>query len=361
VDAEFKSKILENNKKTENQKPDFNLVVSEGSIVVMEAHDLIKNIDGISITHYLWNQTDRIPITNDNLVKDNSSFSFTAPYVKGNEPYVRLGFELTIKDNSGKTSNHYNANVIVKRVQRAIVFQGGVSLGAYEAGVFKALVEKIGEQDVKRGLNGSRPLFDIVAGTSIGAMNGAIVVSDILKGKNWKEAADDLVTFWKEQESQWPTSADYLDMNPLYRGWWDIMHNTGKASKESVSALTDSFSNMIPYFKEWTDIFMNSPFFNKGLLKDYFIDGWYVPATSEAARRYYSAKQFHASGASNVATGILPWLSFGKYFDFTNTSNFIPRPDNKHFPAHSLKKTLEHYVHKPIKTTRKNKEPRFLS
>ena len=122
--------------------------------------------------------------------------------------------------------------------------------------------------------------------------------------KSWIESADNLVKFWEEQESQWPTSADYLDMNPLYRGWWDIMHNTGKASKESVSALTESYSDMNPYFKEWTNIFM-----------DCFIDGWYVPATSEAARRYYSAKQFHTFGAPNVATGILPWSIFGKYFD----------------------------------------------
>jgi hypothetical protein len=34
-------------------------------------------------------------------------------------------------------------DVIVKRVYRAVIFQGGVALGAYEAGVFRAIVEKI--------------------------------------------------------------------------------------------------------------------------------------------------------------------------------------------------------------------------
>ena len=33
--------------------------------------------------------------------------------------------------------------------------------------------------------------------------------------------------------------------------------------------------------------------------KDYFIDGWYIPATGEAARRYYSAWQ-----CKHVASGI---------------------------------------------------------
>ena len=144
--------------------------------------------------------------------------------------------------------------------------------------------------------------------------------------------------FWKKQESQWPTSADYLDMNPLYRGWWDIMHNTGKASKESVSTFAELYSDINPYFKEWTNIFMNYLFLDKDYLKDYFIDGWYVPVTSEAARRYYSAKQFHILGAPNVATGIPPWSAFGKYFDFTNILNLFPTPDNKHFPTTPLKK-----------------------
>lgn len=43
-----------------------------------------------------------------------------------------------------------------------LVMQGGGSLGAYECGVYKALS--------KHGIK-----FDIVAGTSIGAVNAAIV------------------------------------------------------------------------------------------------------------------------------------------------------------------------------------------
>ena len=36
MNAEFKSKIPENIKKVGNQQPDFNLVVSEGSMVVLD-------------------------------------------------------------------------------------------------------------------------------------------------------------------------------------------------------------------------------------------------------------------------------------------------------------------------------------
>jgi hypothetical protein len=102
------------------------------------------------------------------------------------------------------------------------------------------------------------------------------------------------------------------------------------------------------------------------LWKDYFIDGWYIPATGEAARRYYSAWQCKHFGAPHVTSGIpsLPWSAFGRFFDFLDQSilalprNFLPRPENKHFLGYSLKKTLESFVHFPIKT--QEPSPRFL-
>ena len=62
--------------------------------------------------------------------------------------------------------------LILPKKQRALIFQGGGSLGAYEAGVFQALYENITREDEKKGEEEKgRPLFDIVAGTSIGAIN----------------------------------------------------------------------------------------------------------------------------------------------------------------------------------------------
>jgi hypothetical protein len=63
--------------------------------------------------------------------------------------------------------------------------------------------------------------------------------------------------------------------------------------------------------------------------KDFFIDGWYIPATGEAARRYYSSYQCKHLGAPHVASGIPPWFAFGKFFDLTDQSNFWPRPDKQ--------------------------------
>ena len=64
----------------------------------------------------------------------------------------------------------------IPQVQRALVLQGGGALGAYQAGVFKCLCEKILENQKEKNEK-TVPLFNIIAGTSIGAINGAIVVS----------------------------------------------------------------------------------------------------------------------------------------------------------------------------------------
>jgi NTE family protein len=57
--------------------------------------------------------------------------------------------------------------------QRALVLQGGGSLGAYEAGAYQALYERISKKEREKGISG-RPFLDIVAGTSISAINALL-------------------------------------------------------------------------------------------------------------------------------------------------------------------------------------------
>jgi predicted acylesterase/phospholipase RssA len=55
-----------------------------------------------------------------------------------------LTFQLVVKDEkTGVASESSVVNITVKMIQRALVLQGGGSLGAYEAGVFEALCEKL--------------------------------------------------------------------------------------------------------------------------------------------------------------------------------------------------------------------------
>ena len=68
-------------------------------------------------------------------------------------------------------------------VENVLVLQGGGSLGAYECGVYKTLAKN----NIK---------FDIVSGTSIGALNGAIIASQSYN--SIKDSAKELENFWLE-------------------------------------------------------------------------------------------------------------------------------------------------------------------
>jgi NTE family protein len=359
----------ENLGKTDTKKSvHYKYRVSEGSSVILDARDFLSTDDLSNDSSYTWEpkKGTTVPI---GARGENATFSFTAPYVKGNTVTNSLTFDLTIKDKSGKTRGPYTVNVVVKRVQRAMIFQGGVALGAYEAGAYQAIVEKlvkIEDKNRKELESEKRPLFDIVAGASIGGMNGAIVVSSVIEDKssedtkNWVDSTKEVMEFWRAQE-QWPTVADGLDMIPLYQNWWNILHKASKENKKSVTELTESYAKTSPEFKNWYDnASANWSLVDPSFWMDYLIDGWYIPATAEAARRYYSTKQYlFTTGNWNVTTGMLNFpRAFGKFFDFFEPSNYLPRPDNKHYVFFSLKKTLELFAHFPIRT--EEGQPRFL-
>jgi NTE family protein len=90
----------------------------------------------------------------------------------------------------GTLNMNYN-DIAVPATQRALVLQGGGALGAYEVGVLKVLFDKLIEGKGSGKKEG--PLFDIVAGTSMGAMNAAVLISNIVnRNKTWEEAAEEL-------------------------------------------------------------------------------------------------------------------------------------------------------------------------
>ena len=205
------------------------------------------------------------------------------------------------------------------RPQRALVLQGGGSLGAYEAGVFNVLYETISRQDEKNGEN-DRPLFDIVAGTSIGAINAAFLVSYVIRREenktireSWEGSAEKLEEFWKSQ----------LASNVNLSKWWPFSWDE-KSWTNSWDILSGSNSDI---------------------------------ATGEAARRYYSAKEFIINGAPNVFLPILPPKIDSKFFDNFLVPNIWYRYDNRR-----LKETINGSIKFPIATSwGDKKEPRLLA
>jgi NTE family protein len=79
--------------------------------------------------------------------------------------------------------------------QRVLVFQGGGSLGAYEASVYHVLCHWI-----KRDLHQDENVFDIIAGTSIDAVNASIIFNEILEKKK-QEKHDEIIKYWENSRN----------------------------------------------------------------------------------------------------------------------------------------------------------------
>jgi len=60
--------------------------------------------------------------------------------------------------NNSNSGNNNNISTNIPAKERALVLQGGGSLGAYEAGAYKALYEWLSEKDKKEGRKKSQPL-----------------------------------------------------------------------------------------------------------------------------------------------------------------------------------------------------------
>ncbi|HEY7110029.1 MAG TPA: patatin-like phospholipase family protein [Nitrososphaeraceae archaeon] len=182
--------------------------------------------------------------------------------------------------------------------QRALIFQGGGSLGAYEAGAYKAFYELLSERDKKLGRE-DHPLFDIVAGTSIGSMNAAVLVSYVKENKTWKGSPDRLIEFW-----EYMATDSAVDKVPGFNEWWDYWH-----------------------------------YFNNNL------------ATAESARRYYGTKRFIFEGVPHVFTPTKT-VDDRRFLDPANTWYL--------YSNEPLKKSLEKFANFPIVTSYQEKEPRLL-
>lgn len=197
----------------------------------------------------------------------------------------------------GQYNNH--SKYKTKEKMRALILQGGGALGAFEAGAFKVLYEKLTREDKENGKE-DRPLFDIVAGTSIGAINAAILVSYVIENKSWRGSAEKLLDFWEYLSCPTP---DITKSSATWKKEFDKKNNADIASEE-------------------------------------------------AARRYYSVKEFLKSGIDKIHSPILPPKEDRKFFDLQNKRVM--------YDKQPLKKSIERFAKFPIATNYEKKEPRLL-
>jgi NTE family protein len=184
--------------------------------------------------------------------------------------------------------------------QRALVLQGGGALGAYESGVLTVLCKEL-SHEYREG-----SLFDIVAATSIGAMNAAVLVSNVVnRKKTWEEAAKELENFWMDEEKGLSSTPGFSNL------WWEAAKKQKKFS-----------------------------------------------ASLEAARRYYSVKEYLKYGTPNVFLPLPPEPD-SKFADQDNTwfvhdSSPLQNTIERYSKGESNKEKLI------IATSWNNKEPRLL-
>src|SRR5438093_10811991 len=94
------------------------------------------------------------------------------------------------------------------------------------------------KKDKERGFKG-KSLLDIVAGTSIGAINAAVIVSYVVENNTWEGSSERLNEFWEYLSKDSP-----LDQIPGFTAWWDYLHNnvhpgiaSGEAARRYYSAM----------------------------------------------------------------------------------------------------------------------------
>jgi NTE family protein len=183
-------------------------------------------------------------------------------------------------------------------VNRALIFQGGGSLGAYEVGSYKAIKEELSQYSRAKGM-GNEPIFHIVSGTSIGAINAAILVSYVKENKTWEGSDERLVEFW-----EYLSTESSVEKIPYLTHYWDSWHRMDRRI-----------------------------------------------ASGESARRYISTKEFILKGVPNVFVPKTPLLD-RRFFDPLNTWYIY---DNR-----PLKESLEKFAKFPISTSFEKGEPRLL-
>jgi len=200
---------------------------------------------------------------------------------------------MPIKGSEGQNSP--KQGIKSPRPQRALVLQGG----AYETGVYRVLYDWI-----SRHIKEEENIFDIIAGTSIGAIKSGILLNYVLERRrkdptitikqSWEGSADKLERFWQD------TSTQTIAEGPEFENWWTWLKYTN-GWQNWISPLRGSLSNN--------------------------------DASPEAARRHYSVKQIKETGARNV---------FSLSSVDPDTKFFDEMPDNPSW-------CWPHYSNEPLK------------
>ena len=120
-----------------------------------------------------------------------------------------------------------------KSTKRALVLQGGRRPCSLSSRRTESINRKLGKKEIA---DKDGPLFDIVAGTSMGAMNAAVLVGNVInRNKTWEEAAVKLENFWTDDNNGLSSKVEFS------KWWWNDENSQNKVSA-SEEALRKYYS-----------------------------------------------------------------------------------------------------------------------
>lgn len=227
------------------------------------------------------------------------------------------------------------------RPHRALILQGGGALAAYEAGVFAELSRRLSEKDKEDGRTGNT--FDIIAGTSGGAINAALIVDYVIRNKTWYGVDEIPAEFWRATASDiafWPK-------NELFRKSWKYWEMARNQSNEFWKKIAESST-----FNPFASLREQSLF-----LPAYFLwpDNFGPLASEEAARRYW-AWYLYAFGHLGIPGVLTPAIIQPDYRFIWNSSNYLVRYGNS--PLIQTIKRFWNFDENRIRTT--EVQPRLI-
>lgn len=253
-----------------------------------------------------------------------------------------------------------------KRRHRAVILQGGGALGAYESGVLDKLFTLLTNEDEETKRDG--PLFDIIAGASIGAINASILVHNVThppKGvdpaetkKVWQAAIKKLSDFYNDimtlpMNHPLFLADNFLLKSPMFDVFWNLWGMQRETYRNSINSYYKFLANgSEEKVKQFQENIAKSKL--GGWYYWLFPNTWGDKATAEDARKYYSTYWATRLGNPKVLGPGMGQPDF-KYLDFANK---IFRFDNN--PLADTMKNYWDYEKHTIKTSDENKEPRLL-
>jgi NTE family protein len=198
------------------------------------------------------------------------------------------------QNNSTSSSSSSSSSTTSKIMENVLILQGGGSLGAFGCGVFKAL----SQEHVK---------IDIVAGTSIGGVNAAIIAGS----KNEKNPEQFLEDFWLELADSFVDWNNFSTSSfPFFEQMLSNYYNFSSSSfSTSQQKKNESIRKIEEYRIKSLGSFLSSAIFGNAKM---FKPRWLLEYALKDPEYFQPAKWTYIYDHSPLATTLEKYIDYDK-------------------------------------------------